>query len=283
MRHRNHYFDGPDRAVRFAHSMHRRDHPTPPRFFGFLLLTFGVLFLLDSLNIIEARSFIRTYWPVGFVAWGTMRMIVGGGAGRFAGALLAGVGGVFLANSVFAWDVRFWRLIWPVLMMVFGLHILLHPGRRFGRRRAPRVPPMPPMGMAAEPAIDGEPVEDADADLEDDPEVETSGMFKASAVTATVHRKIVSQAFHSGLAVAMAGGLELDLRDCRMATGEARIVVRVMMGEVVLRIPRDWTVENHIAATLANVENHTDAPIDNSSKRLVLEGSAIIGNVEIRN
>ena len=276
---KNSYFDGPDRALRFAHRMHRRDHPTPPRFFGFLLLTFGVVFLLDSLDIIEGRYIIRTYWPAVFVAWGTMRMIFGGGPGRFAGALLAGVGGVFLANSVFGWDVRFWRLIWPVLMVMFGLHILLHPRRRFGRR-PPRVPPM---GAPGDTVIDTEPVEGADADTDDDPDVEPSGTFKASAVTATVHRKIVSQAFHTGLAVAMAGGLELDLRDCRMATGDARIVVRIVMGEVVLRIPRDWTVENHIAATLANVENHTDAPIDTGSKRLVLEGSAMIGNVEIRN
>ena len=266
--HRN-TFDGPDRALRFARRMHRRDHPTPPRFFGFLFLTLGVTFLLDSLDIIEGRYIIRTYWPAVFVAWGTMRMIFGGGPGRFAGALLAGVGSVFLANSVFGWDVRFWRLIWPVLMMVLGLHILLHPGRRFGPR-PPDVPPVPPID-GAEPAA------------EDDPDVEPSGMFKATAVTATVHRKIVSQAFHSGLAVATAGGLELDLRDCRMATGEARIVVRIVMGEVVLRIPRDWTVQNYIAATLANVENHTDAPVDTGSKRLVLEGSAIIGNVEIRN
>jgi predicted membrane protein len=206
---------------------------------------------------------MRTYWPAAFLAWGTFRLVFGGGCGRFVGGLMAAVAGVFLANAVFGWDIRFWRLIWPVLMMVFGIHILLHPRRRFRGFQPPGAPV----------------VEDAD----DEPGVETSGTFHAAAITAVIQRKVVSQSLHTGLAVATIGGLELDLRECRMAGEEARIVVRVVAGEVVLRIPRDWSVENHIAATLANIENHTDAPIDAGAKRLLLDGSAVLGNVEIRN
>jgi hypothetical protein len=239
-----------------AHRMRYHDHPSPPRFLGFFLLVSGALIFMDALNLIDARQALRTYWPAVFLAWGTFRLVFGGGAGRFVGGIMAAVGGVFLANAMLGWDIRFWRLIWPVLMMVFGLHILLHPR---GRARA---------------AGD-------DADGADD--VETSGAFHAAAMTAVVQRKVVSQSFRTGLAVATAGGLELDLRECRMAAEEARIVVRVVAGEVVLRIPREWSVENHIAATLANIENHTDTPVDGGAKRLILDGSAVLGNVEIRN
>jgi hypothetical protein len=248
-----------------AHRLHRRDRPTPPRFLGFMLLAMGGLFLLDSLDVLDGRQVFRTYWPALLLGWGSFRLVFGGGCGRFVGGLMATVGGVFLANAMLGWDIRFWRLIWPVLMMVFGVHILLHPRRRFARHH-----------------VDPDPDADPDAAAED-PDVETSGTFHASAITATIQKKIVSQSLHTGLAVATAGGLELDLRECRMAGDEARIVVRVVLGEVVLRIPRDWSVENHIGATLANVENHTDAPIDAGAKRLLLDGSAVIGNVEIRN
>jgi predicted membrane protein len=268
MPHRSEWFDGPDRAVRMAHRIHRHDRPSPPRFLGFLLLVFGALIFMDALNMIDARDAIRTYWPAVFLGWGAFRLVFGGGCGRFVGGLMAAVGGVFLANAMLGWDIRFWRLIWPVLMMVFGLHILLHPRRRFRGRFGP------PRDPAA--------VEDEDDDT-DEADVEKSGRFHASAVTATIQKKVVSQSLHTGLAVAMAGGLELDLRECRMAADETTIVVRVVVGEVTLRIPRDWSVENRIAATLANVENHTDAPIDAGAKRLVLDGSAVLGNVEIRN
>jgi hypothetical protein len=259
-----------------AQRMHRRDRPAPPRFFGFLLLLFGGLIFLDALNMIDARQAIRTYWPAAFLGWGTFRLVFGGGCGRFVGGLMAAVSGVFLANAMLGWDIRFWRLIWPVLMMGFGIHIMLHPRRRFRRRfgSPPEVPHASPSGGAT---IDAEAVED------DDEDVETSGRFHASAVTATIQKKIVSQSLHTGLAVAMVGGLELDLRECRMAADEVTIVMRIIAGEVVLRIPRDWSVENYIAATLANVENHTDAPVDAGAKRLRLEGSAVLGNVEIRN
>ena len=280
MAQRNDWFDGPDRAVRFAHGVHRHHHHgRPPAFFGFVLLTLGVLFLLDNLNVIEARYILRTYWPTIVIAFGLARLFFGRGGERVFGAAVAVVGGILQGNRLLGWDIEIWDLLWPLAMMVFGIHILLQPGRF--RRRVP-APPVPPVPPGAAPVIDTEAVE-ADEDAPPQPDVDTSARFQAAAVTATVQRKIVSQALQGGAASAVLGGLELDLRDCRMAGDSARITIRVVMGEVVLRIPRDWTVENHIAATLANVENHTDAPVDAGSKRLVLEGSAVLGNVEIRN
>jgi hypothetical protein len=59
--------------------------------------------------------------------------------------------------------------------------------------------------------------------------------------------------------------------------------VFVFMGNVEIRIPRDWTLESQVSAIMASFEDRTDVPIDASAKRFVVRGSAFMGNVEIRN
>ncbi|MDI6803724.1 MAG: cell wall-active antibiotics response protein LiaF [Bacteroidota bacterium] len=39
-------------------------------FWGLVLITLGVLFLLDNLGIADFSYLIRTYWPVIFILWG---------------------------------------------------------------------------------------------------------------------------------------------------------------------------------------------------------------------
>jgi predicted membrane protein len=112
---------------------------------------------------------------------------------------------------------------------------------------------------------------------------DTSSTFKDSAFMGSVERRNVSQTFRGGHATAFMGGVEIDLRDARMASTEALVVVSVMMGSVELRIPRDWTVESRVSATLGSFEDLTTAPVDGSAKRFVVQGSVFMGSVEIRN
>ncbi len=39
-------------------------------FWGLVLITLGVLFLLDNMEIVDFSYLIRTYWPVIFILWG---------------------------------------------------------------------------------------------------------------------------------------------------------------------------------------------------------------------
>ncbi len=98
-----------------------------------------------------------------------------------------------------------------------------------------------------------------------------------------IERRNISQVFRGGSLTAVMGAIELDLRDCRMQANSATILVQVIMGQVSLRLPQGWTVESRVGAALGNVEDRSDPPVESAPKRLIVEGSVFMGQVEIRN
>lgn len=271
-------FEGPERAVRAAHRVHerlrrRRFHGQggPPAFFGVVFLLMGALFLLDNLDVIDGRGYLRTFWPALFVGWGLTRLW-SGARHRFLPLLAIGVGTVLLGNRLLGWGIDVARLFWPAVLIVLGAHILYR-----SWRRPPRVEAAGDRGAAAGPAAAFHP--DADPDVR----AGTSSTFDDSAFLGAVERRHVSQAFRGGRATAVIGAVEIDLRDCQVAGETAIVDVSVMMGAVEIRIPREWTVESRVSAMLGAFEDGTDRPVDPAAKRLVVRGSAFMGAIEIRN
>ena len=52
------------------------------RWFGFVLIAVGIIFLLDSTGVIEFDEAFRTYWPLLLVLWGLWLLARGKRAGR---------------------------------------------------------------------------------------------------------------------------------------------------------------------------------------------------------
>jgi hypothetical protein len=109
----------------------------------------------------------------------------------------------------------------------------------------------------------------------------TESNFSESAVLGGVDRQNNSQHFHGGEASAFMGGVKLDLRDAVMDGSEATIDVTSVMGGIELHIPKTWTVVNRVTPVLGGVENHTYA--GDGEKRLVIEGTVLMGGLDIRN
>ena len=77
------------------------------------------------------------------------------------------------------------------------------------------------------------------------------------------------------------GGCELDMRDASIK-GEAVINVFAVFGGISIKVPRDWTVILHGTPIMGGFDEKTNAPPDNT-KRLIVNGYAIMGGVEVRN
>jgi hypothetical protein len=267
----DHAFDAVHRGGERVHRrFHWRHRGTPSAFVGLVLVSLGVLFLLDNLNIIETRDFIGTFWRLLLVGWGLARIASGRGGERILGAAAVFAGGILLGNQLFDWDINPIAVFWPLLLIGFGLNVL---SKAWGRK-----PPHgePPAGVPrSAPAADGT--------AEPAASVDTSSTIKEFAVMAGVERRNVSQTFRGGDVTAVMGSVEIDLRDCRMAENQVDITVFVTLGSVVFRIPRDWAVESRVTAVLASFEDRSEPPVAAASKRFVVLGSAFLGNVEIRN
>jgi predicted membrane protein len=248
-----------------------------PVFFGVMMVGLGLLFLLDNLNLVEARYFFRNFWPLLLVAWGLSRVLYGRGGERTFGAIAAAFGGLILGDRLLGWNINFVGLFWPLVLIAIGLNALLRPRHRASV--APPTPPIPP-GPPIPPDV---PTATVGGATEGEEDTDRASSLREVAIMAGIERRNVSQTFRGGTITAVMGGVEVDLRDCRMAEDSANIWIQAILGHVVLRLPSDWTVESRLTAVMGNVEDQSDRPVESSPKRLLLEGSAFMGHVEIRN
>src|SRR5687767_8549895 len=134
-------FDGPERAVRMADDVggcvyrrlqqrfHRHDRQGRP-FVGLFLIGLGVLFLLDNLNILEAEFVFRNFWPLGLIVFGGYHVIQGPHrASRIIGAVIMIFGLLMLVERVLGWDIDVGELFWPIVLILFGVHLFFNSRR----------------------------------------------------------------------------------------------------------------------------------------------------------
>ena len=280
-----------------------------PWFLGTLLVGLGVLFLLHNLRLVNAGVVFRNMWPAIILAWGLSRVLFGHPGEKMFGAIAAIFGGVWLGDRYFDWDINIAGLFWPLLLIGLGFSMLFRPRRRFF---PPPFPPPPsgsfgtgpssgpssfgaeatsaPFGEASSAQATGLGPDGANgssasgqAPFDDEVYEDGAATIREFAFMSGIERRNISQVFRGGSLTALMGGIELDLRGCRMDADSVTILVQVVMGQVSLRLPQGWTVESHVGAALGNVEDRSDPPIEGAPKRLIIEGSVFMGQVEIRN
>jgi predicted membrane protein len=219
---------------------------------GLLVVAFGVLFLLDNLNIIYLRHVIF-FWPLAFVASGLVALCSDGPrSGRITGAVLIAIGLAMTANRL-GYVFISWRTFWPLVMIALGALILF---RTMGGGRIAR-PTLAKDGVSAENLVD------------------------ITAILGGFERRVSAPDFRGGEITAIMGGCALDLREASIAT-EAVINVFAIWGGITIKVPPDWTVILHGTPVMGGFTEKTARPPDNR-KRLVVTGYAIMGGVEVRN
>lgn len=252
-----------DRWARRQERWSRRHSPMHSLLVGGLIIAVGVIFLLDNLGILRIRD-VWAYWPVILIVFGVVRIAESRGpAAILWGTLVAGFGGLLLANNLnmIAFD---WHVIWPVLLIAWGLAILLRP--RYWHR------PANPAGAA-----DGTP---ATVQGIDPPTINLWTIFGGG------RRMIDSPDFRGGEVTAIFGGYEVDLRRASITAEHAVIDVTAMFGGVEIQVPGTWTVEARGIGIFGGFGDETRPPQPGEvtrEQRLVVTGTAMFGGVSIKN
>jgi hypothetical protein len=226
--------------------------------FGAFIIVVGLFALLDNLHLFDAHR-VQPYWPLIFVALGALKLAQARRGGHLiAGGLLVALGaGMTLQNLGL---VHFeWRQLWPIVLILLGLNVISRSFR--------------PRGDGAEcmPSQAGQRGE----------RLEHGSRIDASATMSGIVLKNDSQEFTGGDISAVMGAVEIDLRQAAIAT-EAVLHLSIIMGGVEIRVPREWSVVIHGSPMLGGIEDKTMPPMT-PGKRLVIEGSVIMGGVEITN
>jgi predicted membrane protein len=230
--------------------------------FGLFIIVVGLFALLDNLHLFDSHL-VQPYWPLIFVALGALKLAQNDyPRRRWFGAALIAVGAAMTANNLglVRFQVRDW---WPLLLVGVGLLVI------FKRGDGPR-------GRWRHRRHGG-----ANCDGRHDERVEHGSRVDASAVMSGIVLKNDSQDFQGGEISTVMGAVEVDLRQASIA-GEARLHLSVIMGGVEIKVPRDWSISIAGTPTLGGIEDKTIPPMA-PGKRLVVEGSVVMGGVEISN
>jgi predicted membrane protein len=219
---------------------------SPQLVIGVLLALLGVLLILDNTGVADTRFIVRL-WPVALVVLGGVKLAHGRSMGSWiVGGGLIFFGAMLTLDRLDLIDFR-WRFWWPLILVFLGILMIV-------RQRVQSC----------------------------SPSTVVSNDLDATAILGGLKHAVRSQQFQGGKITAILGGCDLDLRPAVMRDGEAVINVFAMWGGISLKIPPDWTVVVENTAFLGGVENETHPPAG-TEKRLVLQGTIIMGGIEIKN
>jgi predicted membrane protein len=215
---------------------------------GLLILIYGLLILLRNMGYIHGVRFWE-FWPVILIFLG-LHLLFKPQVRRqyFSGGLLTILGALFLLNNLEIIDLR-WRLIWPILIILLGVVIIYHSIWRKKNQASGK-------------------------DILDLSMVFGGGDYKFD-----------SKSLHGGSISAVMGGGTINLRNAEMAESEMVLDIHVIMGGIELIIPDHWAAIVGVTPVLGGVDNKSLASQtgEKPGKRLIVNGAAIMGGIEIRN
>ncbi len=218
--------------------------------FGLLVIGFGICWLLNNLGMLHPEVKRGVFsWPALVIAIGLINLF--NGHGRFFGALLVAVGGFFMLTRFNGVPASFQDAFWPSLVIVIGLTVIFGSRRVFRRKNRT--------------------ITNADE------------YFEEIAVFGGNERKIISTNLKGGKAVAVFGGLDLDLTRCELAPGIHEIEFVSVFGGAKIIVPRDWNVKTEVVSVLGGFSDKRNLDQVAENKVIVIKGVAIFGGGELFN
>ncbi len=230
------------------HTMHYHRHCdrnfVGSAFFGLAVMGVGTLFLLDHLNLLSGYRAIQ-FWPLFIAVWGLFRLAMPGRLPEKAwGASLVIGGSLALGHTLGAFTVP-WSLVWPLLVLAAGLHILVTVF--WTRRRREQI------------------------------------NLVTHVVMGEKEERVEHAPFEGGAVDVVMGSYVLDLRKAEFGEGQHDLWVKVFMGEVIVRVPARLDVRVDGTQIAGSIEN--DAPRyeeDSDRPALVIHSQVALGALKIQ-
>lgn len=219
-----------------------------------ILIGIGALFLLNNLHLVFFHDVVR-YWPAILIAVGLVKLVdSASNEGRIGGGILAGIGGIFMLQTLGYLTVGIFDL-WPLILIAVGIWLLVQ--RSFSW----------PL------------ISDTTSSLK-------AGKIHEAAVFGGGKRNIADPDFRGGKVDAVFGGFEIDLRRSAMIGESAELEINAVFGGVEIRIPEHWRVEMKGTGVFGGYSDETRQPSPAEFpviKRLILKGGAVFGGVVVKN
>jgi len=210
--------------------------------FGVLLITAGVLLLLDRAEAVDAWVLFTTGWPAILILAGVAQVVTRP-RNLLGGAVLAGLG-----VALFTWTLGFvssLAVLWPLLLIALGVWLMAGRWTSVSRIEA---------------------LAGSDTDIVavfDNRSVERVGPFGGGSVTAVF------------------GDLRLDLRHATLDAAGATVQVTSVFGDVDLEVPEGWNIKVSGPELLGDVNLRAAHEPPADAPTLQLRVVTIFGDIDI--
>lgn len=231
---------------------------TPRLIIGLAIALFGVVLVLDRLNLVIADQVLR-WWPAVLLAIGALLFAQSRQTGSGAnGVIVMIIGGWLLLNSLGVVRLRFWEMFWPMVLIAIGSVLVMQSMRRQTRRAS---------------------------------STDEDNTLTVFAALSGVKRISTAEHFRGGEITALLGGAQIDLRQAKIPPGEqATLDVFVLMGGCEIVVPASWTVSTPLVPLMGGVDDKrlpalpgsAEHPAGTPPPRLVLRGLLMMGGIEIK-
>ncbi len=233
-------------------------------FGGLIVIGAGVLFLLREAGL---------WLPSWFFTWQMLLIVIGVYTGvkdsfrKMSWLILVIIGLAFMIQD-FNPELPLSKFIWPVVIILVGVGIVLKP-------------------MSKKEEKWKRCKEKYERDWSQKKNYPTNATsiqdhIEINAIFGSVKRRVDSKQFRGGEINAVFGGAEVDLTQADFS-GVIRLEVNSVFGGTRLIIPASWTIKSELNAVAGSVEDkRTIQPANlDDTKKVVLEGNAVFGGIEI--
>ena len=222
---------------------------------GGILIFFGGIFLLDTMNILNFRiahvlfSFPFFMFVIGlFVLVNTEK--------KFLGGILTGIGILFLIPRIFPQVDYDGGIIIPIFLIILGIYIIMK------KRKAGT-----------------ESVFSSDTSKMNKDKIDDVSIFGGGT------KIISSNNFQGGNITAIFGGSEINFMNCQIAEGDNVLDVLCIFGGTTIIVPKEWNVVINVTSVLGGFSNkaiRNPSVVIDQSRTLHIKGLAMFGGGEVK-
>ena len=222
---------------------------------GGILIFFGGIFLLDTMNILHFRiahvlfSFPFFMFVIGlFVLVNTEK--------KFLGGILTGIGILFLIPRIFPQVDYDGGIIIPIFLIILGIYIIMK------KRKAGT-----------------ESVFSSDTSKMNKDKIDDVSIFGGGT------KIISSYNFQGGNITAIFGGSEINFMNCQLAEGDNVLDVLCIFGGTTIIVPKEWNVVINVTSVLGGFSNkaiRNPSVVIDQSRTLHIKGLAMFGGGEVK-
>lgn len=233
--------------------------------FGLIFLLIGVSILLDNILVIDIPN-LWDFWPSLVIILGLKNLFenleqpvwplftIG------VGVLLQLITLDILDGSVVG------TLFWPVIFIGIGLAILVNKSDKNTTYTSFKET------KKGTPSQEGKKMSET-----------TESTFEITRIFSSEKKKITSKKFSRGDITIFAGEVTLEFTDAKLAHEVVHLDETVIFGSLILRVPEDIAIETSVTSIFGDIEDHRDKDrIDPDANSILIKGSTIFGNIEIR-